>query len=399
MRRLMYLYLLVLIAGVSAAMGDEGAKIEMGEPIEFPHAGIALSVPKGFELRRCEGLFDVMRAVAVENGTATRAISLSGFLVAPNVTPADFAQSMLDDLRKNLAIRDLTVITETSMEVAKISGAARLLKYSFRGTETTAATLCFIRELPSSKVRICYLLTVECGQAPQNKVLPIFGEVVGGISLIPLRRPGEIPIGEPGRVVENFADGYSIRPPAGWFVSDEPGGLVAGLCDYLGGGAAIPRLQVIVADVPPETTSRACAKSWLTKAKAHAQENSLDWRVLWEGAVKLADRDAYQFVFAQFPKHAAQSNPSSAPATRRTTSDEPAYRTGRSVIIAQRTACLARGKAPKSYSLVLLYPGTDGETARTALDKISESFAILPTETKVKETSRARTQPSSKPVP
>ncbi|MHC4294901.1 MAG: hypothetical protein ACYSTL_04890 [Planctomycetota bacterium] len=382
---------LVLLVALSPVFGESDEKIELGEPADFPHAGIALAVPNGFEFRQVNELSGVMRAVRTKNDQIIQSINLSAFVVDDDMSLERFIESMLDGLRNDLAVRQLSILKETPMDVAKTRGTARRLSYSFRGQQTQTAMVCFIRQLISPKLRICYLLTVECGEADCAKLLPIFGQVVGSVSLTAVRRPAEIPVGELADAIDDFQRGYSIRPPLGWFASQSPPGILTGLCDYLRGGVALPQLQVVVAEVSPETNSETCAKSWLLRAREGIEQNHLLAEVLSEGAVKLANRDAYQFILLQSPKPTAASNPStaptSAPATAPTTAPATAPTTAPAsrpvepiepVIIAQRTLCVSdsEGKT-RSYSLVLLYGGEDGKAAAEMLERLSEGFSLL----------------------
>ena len=46
--------------------GADGETIKMDESVEFPHAGIALSLPEGFEFRQPAEQFNIMRAVKMQ---------------------------------------------------------------------------------------------------------------------------------------------------------------------------------------------------------------------------------------------------------------------------------------------------------------------------------------------
>jgi len=74
-------------------------------------------------------------------------------------------------MQKNLAIRRLTLLKKINIPVAGTNGTARLVTYAFRGAETTAAQVFFVRDIQApdlniSKTRICYVLSVETAADP-----------------------------------------------------------------------------------------------------------------------------------------------------------------------------------------------------------------------------------------
>ena len=130
--------------------------------------------------------------------------------------------------------------------------------------------------------------------------------------------------------------------------------------------------------------------AWLAKARKGAYKAGLKDEVLSEGPATLAGMVAHEFVLLQ--STAPQTQPASA--TAPTTASGPAATTAptaasapatatqpaegpKSVIIAQRTACLP-GPAGRrrSYSLVLAYPGGDGNAARAMLEKLAAGFSL-----------------------
>ena len=367
---LMGLAVLAALAVSAAALGATRAEIPMSEPIEFPHAGIVLSVPAGFEFRQPAEQTDVMRAVATKAKQPAQAISLSAFAVGEEVTTKSFAASMLENLRNNLVIRHLKVLKETPMPVAKLEGLARSLSYTFRGEKTLSAGVCFIRELTSKSARICYLLRVEAREKHGDKLLPFFGQMVKSVRLTPVRRPIDVVISALGPSIKDFTRGYSLRPPDRWFARLTDGGVIAGQSDYLRGGLAMPQLQVAVQDVGLETNSKDCAKRWLNRGTLSARKSGLATEVLSEGQAELAGLEAYQFLLLQSPKAQATSNPATEPATK-PAADE-------AMIIAQRTVCVdAPGGKRKSFSLVILCPGGDDKAAEAVIEKISRGFRLL----------------------
>ena len=362
---------LVLLGAAAPALAQEQTQIELAECVSFPHAGIALAVPKGFEFLQVSEPVSVMRAVRMLQGAPVQAVSLAAHLLDDKTTAEQFAASMIDDLRANLAVRHLEVRKETPMEVAGLPGTARLLSYTFRAEPTLAAGVVFVRELESPRARICYVLNVECSDKHSAKLLPILGKVIGSVSLVPVRRPAEVPIERLGEPIRNSAGGYSLRPPARWFAVKTASGLATAQMDYLRGGLIMPRALVAVQSVGAELTSEACDKRWLEQALQNARDSSLDVKTLSEGPATMAGREAHQFMLLQLPAPAASSAPATAPSSSPAAEDEP-------MIIAQRTLCAdAPDGGRKSFALVLIVPGRDAEAAAKMLDKVCEGFALL----------------------
>jgi len=375
MRKSAITCLLMLMIGSAAAFAQTPAKLQQADRTEFPHAGISLVLPKGFELQQPEEPTQVMRAVALVQKQPALSVSLSAYLVDEQTTPEKFATSMLEDLRKSLTVRHLEIRKTTPMKVAKLQGTARLLSYTYGGEKALAASVCFIRPVPSPAVRVCYLLSVEAARKHQARLLPTFGKLVESVLLTAIHRPAKAPIGALGPAIRDSQRGYSFRPPLRWFAIVTDAGVVAGQSDYLRGGLTLPRVQVAVENVTERGTSEACAKRWLKQARLLAESRGLEASVLCEGPAKLAGLEAYEFLLVQSAK-------SKAAATRPSASQPAGFE--EPVIIAQRTVCTGGEGPRKSYSLVLLFPGADQKAAAAMLGRLAEGFALL---------KRAATQP------
>ncbi len=389
MNRFTGVSVLMLLPWAIAAHAATDAAVEMAPAIEFPHVGVALSVPEGFQFQQPDEQHLVMRSVLKDGEKAGMAITLSAYLVDGETTTEKFAERMLDELQADLRVRRLEVLKETPMPVAKLEGKARLLTYTYRGEKTTSAGVCFIRELTSPAVRICYLLQIEALEKRAVKVLPIFGEVVKSVSLTEVRSPADSPFDPTGPATVDLRRGFSIRLPVRWFVRPTATGIRAALSDYLRGGLPIPVLQVAVIDGSPQMTSRECGRAGLAEAQKGAYKAGLKDEVLSEGPATLGGLAAHEFVLLQStapqtkPATAAAPTTTSGPAaTAPAAASAPATATqpaegAKSVIIAQRTACLP-GPAGRrrSYSLVLAYPGGDGNAARAMLEKLAAGFSL-----------------------
>ena len=364
-----------LLALVAASVAAFGATTQTAGLIEFPHAGISLVLPKGFECRQPEEPFDLMRAVAKDAGTPTQAVSLLAYPVDEKVTVKQFAESRLSDMESDLAIRHLTVVKDTPMEVAGIVGLAHSMTYTCRGEKTVAASVCFIRELAAPQVRICYLLSVECAEKQADKLLPIFGETVKSISLTAVRRPTDLPVGKLGPAVRDSQRGYQFCPPLRLLVRQTPVGLIAAQTDCLRcasvGGLPLPQLRVIVGDVEASATCEQYAKGCLRLAMQEAEKSGpqVSSKVLLEGPAQMAGMEAYQFVLEQSSRAEPSSTPASTPASNQ--ADEP-------VITVQRSMCLRQADGrKKGYSLILLCSDGQAKAAGAMMQELAEGFSLL----------------------
>ena len=406
---------LAALAGPGAAAGAGEAPPAAGEAkrVEFPHAGVVLSVPGGFKLQSPAGAFDVMQAVRKQGGRAVQGVTLSAFPVAAGVTAEKFADGVLKDLQGNIAFRRVKLLKKTPMTVAGIPGAGRKIRYSLRGQETVAARAYFIRELAASRVWICYVLTVEAVAGKDADLLQVLGETIKTVALISLRHPAAMPVERLGRAVKDYRRGYSVRPPLGWYSAVTLVGVEMGRIDYLLGGMLMPAAQMVVAKVPPALTAEACAKDALQLAVEAATENGMVPTVISQGPAKLGLTDGYQFVLRQ----AARAAPATAPADKPAAPEAPL---APPVLIVQRTICASPPPRPApstrptqpasrpaarpagrfSYSLVLITQGVKPAAAVAMVEKIAPGFELFPPDEPPPATAPAtRPEPATQPAP
>ena len=375
MRKAVIIWFGLAVGSVSAS----GAGLEMGKCVEYPHAGVAMAVPKGFDCKQPGGAMDVMRAVFSKAGRPVQSVQLSAYAVPVETTAKDFSASRSQELSQLLAVRNMEVLKETSMPVAGLTGSAQRLRYTYRGEKVEAASVCFIRDLPARKFRLCYLLSVECDQEHKGALLRIVGETVKSVSLISVCHPMDIPVGPFGPVMEIRSSGYSFAPPIRWYVSRMGEDLVASQRDYLRpelhlDGLPVPQLRVIARPLSAFVDSKSSALECRDKLyQAIARHGSpVVAQVVSEGPAKLGGKDAYQFVILQKPAATTTTKSADSVAT------QPAKPAGESIVIAQRTMCTALAEKNMSYSLVLMCPTGDGSSADQLLNKLAEGFALMP---------------------
>lgn len=365
--------------------GAAGTPVVLAKARDYPHAGILLAVPEGFEYRALSAPYDVMSTVFKEHGRAVRGVTLTAFPVAGKGTAEEFADMKLTELKKNLAIRNLKPSKKTTMPVAGTTGAARVMSYTFRGDKTVAAQVFFFREVKNAPVRICYLLTVVSSADKQAQLLPVLGAVVKSVRLTAVRHPDVQAAGELGEPIEDAELGYSLRRPNGWYGETSPGGAAMGQIDYLMGGEPMPSVRLIVGATSGDvTTSEACSKMYLAMAKAVATQRKQDYKVTFDGAARLGALPAHQFVIVQSPK-------TKLPAPRSRDATE-------SVVLVQRTACMAADDAakPKVYMLILSGRGEETQAPMALMERIAGSFKVIVPATQ--PTSVPATAPAPRPA-
>ncbi len=369
---------LLTLVGVAAPLMAENndARRELG----FPHAGIALSIPEGYQPRRVSEPFDVMRYVLERDGTTQVAVSLSAFPVSEDVTAEEFAEAKLSELRNLVAMRQFELIKTAEMPVANVTGHALRMNYTFGGIETTAAQVYFVREVNDRPVHICYLLTVE-ERGEQNRLLSELGELVRTIRFLSPRHPGDIETPELGEPVRSSNLGFSVRPPEGWFGDTSLYGVNMGQTDYLLGGVMVPTVRVMVGRPDADVTAERLASRHLASLRETVKSRNVKVEVLSEGEAELAGRKGWQFVVRQYAELPEESpdNDSSVVIAQRTivVEDEqlPPVAARAAEAIANRIGPL------RSYSIACVYRGENQDRAVEILEHIAEGFSLLTDET------------------
>jgi hypothetical protein len=385
--------------------------VTAGTSMDFPHVGIALTTPAGYQGQTVTQPFDVMRSVLRENGQPVQAVTLTVLpLGDPNATVDELADAMVAALRQNLAVRNLGVLSQAPMKVADSPGAARFLSYTFRGEETVAASVVFCRPLgepaeagsPERPGRLQVVITVEAAAARKAEVLPALGEVVRSVRLLTVVRPIDIAFKESGRFVEAPDGSYSIHLPHGWFAPISNVGVAVAQTDYTLDGQPGLGAQALVSPWPAGMTLQQHADHCIQIATQAASQQGMEGQVISQGPSRLGTVEGYQLVFEQrLPL--ATSAPASAPATAAVAATAPTsiLPTGQgsteqaNVVIVQRTVMLPTAAAnsdtspprPQGLSLVLICVNARPAAAEAVMEKLAGGMTI-----------RAAAQAASAPV-
>jgi hypothetical protein len=329
---------------------------------DFPHAGLVVMVPGGFERQVPSEVYDVLRAVKSEKGQAALAISVAAYPVEEKYTAETFADAQSLVLQATLAIKDLKVVSMSPAVLGSLSGTARVITYTFRGTATAAIQAFFIREAQKPKYRLCYQITVEAGADEQNRIRQVHEDLLKGVRLTGLQHPLEMPISQPVGTFESQGEGFSVRVPEGWFAVSSLAGARLGQTDYLAGGAPAFWLDVVGTDVASDSNSKALSRRCIeTYTKAAVGRNNTV-KVLSEGPAGLGGAEGYQFVLQE-----------TAPRSSMPAEGEPA-----TALKVQRIVCVpgAQGLA-RNYALILSCRGLEPTKGETMVEKVASGFKIL----------------------
>lgn len=366
-------------AWCAAAPGGE-AGLAMDTPVKLAHAGICLAVPKGFEHQPLREPCALLRAVRRDKGKPIQAVDLAAFAVGPKDTLEGFAEKMLDEARKTLAVRQLRVRKKTAMTVASLPASARLLTYTYRGVETTAARVFFLRPMQNGTVRLCYVLTVESGLEHKDDLLPVLGEVIKTVKLVDVQSPLAVGVAGLMAPVPDTARGYAVRPPLGWYAAETSVGVQMAVTDYRMGGEPAVTVSVAVAACGGQASPRAHAAEAIERATQAAGGQGRATAVVAQTPALLGGVAAHQFTLLQTAKEPR-------------TGDRPVY------VVHRLTCCrLAEQAPPQCFSLILVCRGGDAKTATEILGKIASGFSFLQKPARVHPATAPATQPATHPT-
>ena len=357
--------------------------------LNYPHAGVSMAMPAGFTTHVVPDPSIVVRAGQAIARKPAQAVTLSAFCVGPKVTASESADYADKALKSQLAVRKFQSLKSVSIKVAGITGVARLLKYSYNGSMTTAARVFFVRELKGDDVHICYVLSVEVDVKYEKTLLPILDKVIKSVKLITLQSPASIPVRLSERKIGDYRGGFSIRVPEGWYGESVKGGVSVGQKNYLVGGANSPQITVLFSPVKPDVSSESLAKMVASKYLAATTRPDSGVELLSQGPAKVAGQDAYQYVLKLTYKVSPSTQPAattstSQPADKGTTSTSKPADKGKITkvgkIEAVRVVCRldSSGKSVSACLFALSCMENEVKFVTSWLDTLGGGFEYLP---------------------
>lgn len=375
----------IALTGMCAlpAAGQDNNAQTMHKAVSYPHAGVKIAVPEKFEHRIPSDHFTVLRATKRSGKKVILGVTLSAFPQGKkDVTADDIADAMTAEMGKSLAIRNLKLLKKAPMPVGDIKGTARLLSYTFRGKETTAARVFFMRKLETSAVKICYVLTVEAAQGRKAELVRTLGNVIRSVKLTPVQHPRDVKIASYQSAWKHYKLDFSVRPPKGWFAVETPAGVAMGQVDYLAQPvpAPSPAVSVVAVDMGKDTTCAELARKTRSHYRSEAASAERQCKMVASSKAKLAGVEGTQMVLWIGPKG------------EKTATTQPAEGASYEVVIL-RIACVPHPKkkdAVRAYTLVYNATNQPPADAATKLEAVAETFELIG------ETARtATTRPSA----
>jgi len=344
-----------------SAFAEEQTPVQV---LRFPHAGIELSLPSEFERKVLVEPPDVVRAIASRPENSVIAVTLAAMpFKDPEVTAEKLAEVILEQQKKNLAVRRLEVLKSTTMPLAGQIAQARLLSYLFRGNEMVAARVFFIRPAESSDYQLAFCLTVETGSSHKNELLPILGAIVKTIGFLPIRHPADMPAGDLGPAINDARQGVSLQVPNDWYMMDTNAGLMAAHSDFLLGGSPTRQIRVVVRPLEQDQTVESFINQCIQLATDPSQAKQYVSEILSRGPGKLGSMEGYQFLVRQVRSPSTEADSTQAPQQ----ADKP------SLLIIQRSALTPQGQI---ISLILLQHNGDTQAALDLMEVVAKTVEL-----------------------
>lgn len=368
------------------ASGQTENVMRLQPPFDLPSVGLRMAVPLSYVYTEPDEPLEAYSCVLTDRGQAVQNITLMAYPYGKEQTVKKFAAGTLNDLKNNLAIRELNVLSETPIQVAGLSGIARAMEYNFRGVSTSAVTLMFARPMDQYKTanplcpdQIIYVLSMEVSVEKKDTLLAQLDMVVKSISLIPLQSTTNLPVNLKHQpFLKNFSRGIAIRLPESWWGEVTNEGIRMGRFDYLCNDNS-PLLEVISVLVPDSLSAQSCGQATIDFDRKHG----LKFDIIEQGLAKVTGKPGYQFVLRQSETQAPESKPA---ATQPANSKD--Y-----VIQIRRLLCVPDSTPGKNrhYAIILTGFSADMKKLLELMDQLADSFDTLPV---VQETPKATVKPN-----
>lgn len=355
----MILMVVGAMMGLVTARAGTGQQ-EMQPAVAFPHAGVRMSIPKGFEFIGTVGPREVTTAVRKDGEKAIQSVTLAVCLEAVDGTAAKLADYVRKEIDQALDVRGLVVEKDTPRKVAGQEALVRQVRYTSRGRKMTAITACWLRPSEEGKTAIGYALTATSFADKADGLGEAFEAAVDSVLLTPLWRPTELPIEALAEPIASPGEGYSLRRPHGWFRIPMGQTLTLAQWDCQADNETV-RAWVISQPSPQGTTAKQRAQAVMATKAPNVVST-----VVSQGAAGMAGREGYQFIVRLSP-----GAPSSRPAGEGSAPAQP--------LVVQRVLCVrGAGKEDRCFTLFLFYQGADVQAASAMMDKIASGFTLLP---------------------
>jgi hypothetical protein len=363
----------VLLAA-SCLQAQTAINLKPAERIE--RAGLSLAVPAGFEPVPVGQFYEVAHYVKARGAKALLSLSVSVFPVKQDATAKTFVESMYEEMRGQLPIRNLQAQPIEAIRLAGLDGKARTLSYVYRGTETEARSAVFIREVDRAgrdkPDRLAYVLVLEATGDGVGQLPAAFEAIADTLRLEDIARPLSLDLDPKGPIWLNDSErGFAMRLPAGWSGTLTEYGAEIGQIDYTLGGVACPLLQVVSVDVADGDDSQACG----TKAIEYERKQGYRIEVLAESRPALAGKQACQLVLRKSLQPTGKKDEGKVADDKApdASADLEAIEVRRFVTLPGQPGAKTR----PHYALILRVQQADANQAKTLMETLAGNFHLL----------------------
>ena len=366
----------VMLAAMVLAAG--GAQADVGDaasgPATFPHAGISLSLPAGFEALPLMEMYQLVRAVRGDDDLVDEAIALMAIPMAGDATAEQFAEDMLADMQQQLAFRDVELLAGAEATLDGLAGQRRVVQYRQADNENVAAAAIVVRPLGDSGQSVCYLLMTECSADRREQAEALLDEVAATVAWTDVTSPMACETPDLAEPIELSAIGCAIRRPAGWFAVALPDFVEMGLIDFTVGGMTSPMVRLLARQTDPEDDAEAVSAESLAMAMQLAEEIGDQATVVSQGPATLGDHEGQEFVLLLTPTGRPVAELQAPDA-----GSAAAPQTPSSVVVMQRTVCVISddGAEAVAYLLTLVCESDNVAAVEPIMDRVAEGFSFL----------------------
>jgi len=333
--------------------------------VHLPQAGLALSLPEGYERQYLHEPFQVLRPHRLDDGQVAEALTVSAYPVPPNTTAELFTDEMLNALSAQLLFRNVEPLAAGEFQVASQGGHLRVISYRCRDVESVGAVATFVRPMAASDIAVCYVFWLELPVEDRAEAAGALDGIVRTVTFEPVVSPLAMPVAELGQPLVMAEAGCSIRPPAGWFAVAEPTMLQMAQVDLAAGGVFSPRviLQVDITDEPIESAT--CSQKSLLLAQQIALDLGDEATIVHQGPADLGPHPSYEFALMCRPGAAGEAPSEDAQSVP--------------ICIVERALCLPPDEAGRTYSyyLTLIGETADVDVMRAIMARVAAGFSLV----------------------
>jgi len=319
MKQVKSLLVTVMLASSSLALGQgaDKSKLTMQEAETFPHAGVVVSLPDGFEHSPGQHVTHVFQAGLTSGDDLLQLINLSAHVVRkptsndarykhfPSLSGSGEQLALMFMARRKMPqIKNLKVRSEVKLPIAGKKADARITSFTQGKIETYVAEVCFLRELVAGELNICYVLSVESVAAQKASLLDVFGEIIRNLKLTDLAGPLEMTQSKKDSILVSQGLASSIQIPHGWYATENGSVITFGQVDYKAGQLEVINGSLRVGVLPGNVIT---AKNYVDDSLKQQFKDNETVKIVEDVPTKWGDKDGHQLIIKQITKPPADS--------------------------------------------------------------------------------------------